>query len=482
MLGIIMPIPSMANKTLSTPLPSALKQGKHAPVIATRFRSIAAACLIAATFLGASAQAEPQTTPAAPAPSANSAPKTPEAEPEALPPVQAELWIIAPHPREAWILRIDNTGPKAIRIPADARMLELSVELPEFGPAPIEPEDDGKPKNKKFAPKKPKAKAKKPIRCEAPAGLKPSGFPEERALLLAPGESYIDTFDPYLLCFGKNAAALTGAATVKPRLGFKVPKAKPSYGKKKAKPEPPKGPFAVEGTDFPAVFAPQYELFAPTMVLSYGLTPKAAEVEAKAPEAKDGPKENTSEQGESAEKERAPIVDANAPRLEIEGSDFVDAGAERSASITVKAKNAGRRSMLAVLRPRMLSFRIDKPDGTGAVCGPDASPRGMPRDSYKNYKAGESTSFSVLLGEVCPRGTFSRPGIYKILPTLHAEQSGAEHGITAFTAVVDAPKPTILRIKEGTEPFHLRPPKAVPTPKQGVSAEEAPNKSESKSN
>lgn len=409
-----------------------------------------------------SAQVAFAQAPSAPAQNPN-APDPKAAEPAPLPPAEATLWIIAPHPREPWTIRIDNTGSKPIRVPADARLLKFTADLPEFGPAPVEPEDD--PASKKPKPKKPKPKPKKPVVCDAPASLKPQGFPEDRALLLAPGESYIDTFDPYLLCFAKNASALSGAVTLKPQLGFPPPKAKPAFGKKKAKPEPPKGPFAVEGTDFPATVAPVYELFAPTMVLSYGLPPVPAE-------SKEQSAEKAPDKSDEKTAERPPIVDQNAPRLEISGSEFVDAGAERNASITVIAKNAGHRPMLAVLRPRMLSFRIDKPDGTGAMCGPDASPRGMPRDSYKNYKPGETVSFSVLLGEVCPRGTFARPGIYKILPALHAEQTGAEHGITAYTAVVDAPKPTIVRIKEGTLPFHKEAPKAVPTPKQTLEHEE----------
>lgn len=412
-----------------------------------RFAKAAGACLIALFFAPSEAFADPA-PPAKPPPSSPA--KAEESEPEPLPPAQAEAWVIAPHPREAWTLRIDNTGPKPIRIPADVRLLQLTIELPEFGPAPVE--EDVQPK-KKWAPKKPKPKPKKPIVCEVPKAMRPSGFPEDRALLLAPGESYIDTFDPYLLCFGKSAAGLTGAATVKPRLGFPVPKPKKTWGKKKKKPEAPVGPFAVEGTDYPAVYAPQYELFAPTMVLSYGLPP-----------AEPKPAEGKEKHGTEGETERAPIVDANAPRLEIEGSDFVDATAERDISVKVKATNAGHRPMLAVLRPRMLSFRVDRPDGTGELCGHDAAPRGMPKDSFKTYKAGESTSFSVLLGEVCPRGTFSRPGVYRIWTVLHAEQTGAEHGLSAYTAVVGAPKPTLVRVKEGKDAFFVKPPKAVATP------------------
>jgi hypothetical protein len=417
--------------------------------------------------------------------------------------------VIAPALEGPWTLRIDNTGPKPVRIPADVRLLEMEVELPEPPDPPEAPDAD--PKKKAAAKKKPAAK---PLRCSLPDALRPTAFPEARALLLAPGESYIQRFDPNLFCFGKSGAGLVGAATVRSHFGWKPPK-KTAWTAKKA----PSGPFAVEGTEFPPVFAPQPQIAAPTIGLSYmrfakeeaqapsegaGESPDAAKEPSKGnstdaapnPKKMDGseaerPKKDagaktpaetgapkTADQsaapsGSEGEAKKPPIVDENAPRLEITTARYQDAAAERNVSITVTAKNVGHRPMLAALRPRMLSFQVIGPNGSETVCGANTLPRGMPREAFRSYKPSEATSFTVLLSEICPRRTFARPGLYRVRPTLHAEETGASLGLMAYTAVVDAPLPALIRVQSGPEPFYSKPPKAVPTPRQTVTEEDA---------
>lgn len=427
--------------------------------------------------------------------------KAKEPEPE-LPPAEARLWVIAPAIEGPWTLRIDNTGPKPVRIPADVRLLEMEIDLPE----PPDPPEDTDPKKKKKPVWTKKKPAPKPLTCSLPDALRPRGFPEDRALLLAPGESYIERFDPNLFCFGKSGAGLVGSATIRSHFGWKPPKKTP-WGAKK----PPSGPFAVEGTEFPAVFAPEPRIAAPTIRLSFTMfaleDPKPAVDGDKTDAAKEPGDANTTngsanptkmggaevdqakldtgaktEAGapETADKDhgkdeakRPPIVDENAPRLEIMTARYQDAAAERNVSIKVTAKNAGRRPMLAALRPRMLSFRVIGPDGAETACGADTLPRGMPREAFRSYKPDESTSFTVLLAEICPRGTFGRPGLYRVTPTLHAQESGSSIGLAAYTAVVSAPLPALIRVQSGSEPFYSSPPKAVPTPRQMVMEDDA---------
>lgn len=453
--------------------------------------------------------------PAAVKPAAAKPAKAPEPEP--MPPAEARVWVTAPSPTGMWTLRIDNTGPKPVRIPADVRLLEMEVDLPE---AADPPEVDANAKKKKVIAKKAPAK---PLRCALPDSLRPSGFPEDRALLLAPGESYIESFDPNLFCFGKSGAGLVGSATVRSQFGWKPKK---TFGATK---KPPSGPFAVEGTEFPAVFAPQPQVGAPTIRLSYGLPeekeegakgpaeapapadakepagggaegkteaakqaepsnsinpsanptkmdaeqaggPAKGEAAATAPGEAAGDKTKTA--GDPAVDKKPAIIDENAPRLEISVGRYQDAAAERNLSITVTAKNAGHRPMLAALRPRMLSFMVVGPDGAETECGANTLPRGMPREAFRSYKAGETTGFTVLLAEICPRRTFSRPGLYRVTPTMHAEESGSSLGLKAFTAVVSASAPALVRVQTGPEPFYSAPPSAVPTPKQVMLEEE----------
>ena len=53
---------------------------------------------------------------------------------QVLPDTPARLWLIAPGPHEAWTMRIDNEGPRPIRIPADVRLLTFEIEVQSSDP------------------------------------------------------------------------------------------------------------------------------------------------------------------------------------------------------------------------------------------------------------------------------------------------------------------------------------------------------------
>lgn len=390
-------------------------------------------------------------------PSAPASPEKPKA-PEPLPPPPVRVWVIAPGPTEAWTLRLDNEGTRPVRVPADARLLELEIDVPVLDPE--EPKGAAAPAKKKPAAKK---KPPKPVKCAAPDTMRPSSFPEDRELLLAPGESYMQTFDPRLLCFGKNAGALVGGAVARIRFGWAPPKVSPWAKKKPAK--APTGPFAAESTDDPAVFAAASRLDAPTIVLSYFKSEPAKEAEPREPI-----ENSTGEEGnltsEIAAKPPA-IVDANAPRLVVTALPFADASSANRVSVTTTAKNVGRRPMLAALRSRMIGYHVAGPDGE-FTCPASPPTHAIPRDMYRSYKPDEATSFTALLSELCPQGSFSRPGLYHVTPTLFALESGSELGIKAYTSVVRAEAATLVRVQTGADPFYSSEPKATPTPKPAL--------------
>jgi hypothetical protein len=383
------------------------------------------------------------------------------------------MWLIAPGPTEPWTLRIDNEGEKAIRIPADIRLLSFEIEVPSNDP------------------KQPRRKPTS-YTCAAPDALRPSGFPESRALLLGPGQSYVESFDPRLFCFGKNAAALVGSAVVRARFGWSPPPKWALAAKK-----PPVPPFAAEGTEDPATTTPLKQLAAPTLLLSYGTVPAAT-----APAAGGGTPPNGSGapagSGEAASSTSgeatgtgtatpattttptsspapAPIVDAKAPKLGVSSQAFSDASAPRAATVTVEVKNAGGRPMVAALRPRMLSFEVSGPDRV-VTCASWPPTRAIPREMYREYKPDGKTSFSVLLNEVCPADVFSRPGLYRVRASIHANESGSELKLDAFTGRASATEPTLLRLQSAREPFYRDPPKAVPTPKPEMPEDDADTK------
>ncbi|WP_437977286.1 hypothetical protein WMF11_09980 [Sorangium sp. So ce295] len=434
------------------------------------------------------------------APKTSAKKKAPESPP--LPPSPARLWLIAPSPHGPWTLRIDNEGERPMRIPADVRLLRLEVDT----------------LNKR---------TKKTVRCAAPAGLKPSGFPERRALLLAPGQSYMEHFDPRLLCFGKDEAALVGGSVVRTWYGWGPP---PKWSKK-----PPAAPFAAESTDDPPAFAPAPGLAAPTVVLSYGLPPKeaaaddaggaepaspadetaqppgdkatqssgdkaaqssgdkaaqpaddkaaqpaddkAAQTSADRPAGESPEKRVPSDKGHSAGPPGKPIKDANAPRLELTSEPWSDAASPRSIVVRVSAKNAGRRPMTVAIRSRMLEFHVAGPNGE-TVCTAAPPTGAIPRDLFRTLKPGASADVSLLLREVCPADTFNREGLYEVTATLHANEPGTGLGLDAYTAVVPAKNTTLLRVKSAPEPFYAAAPRAVPTPKPKPEASQAPEHEE----
>ncbi|WP_437652169.1 hypothetical protein [Sorangium sp. So ce1182] len=439
--------------------------------------------------------AAPRASAAAPKAGAK---KKPPAPPP-LPPAPARVWLIAPSPHGPWTLRIDNAGERPMRIPADVRLLRLEIDT----------------LNKR---------TKKTVRCAAPAGLKPSGFPERRALLLSPGQSYMEHFDPRLLCFGKDEAALAGGSVVRAWYGWGPP---PRWSRKAPAP-----PFAAESTDDPPAFAPETGLAAPTLVLSYGLPArkefagdeaggaeapspqgdkpaqpaadkaaqpaadkaaqpaadkaaqpaadkaaqpaadkaaqppgdKPAQASADRPAGAGAGQPASSGKGDGAGSPGEPVVDANAPRLELRSEPWSDAASPRSIVVRVTARNAGKRPMTVAIRPRMLEFHVAGPNGT-TVCEAAPPTDAIPRDMYRTLKAGASVDVSLLLREVCPADTFAREGLYEVTATLHANEPGTGLDLDAYTATVTAANATLLRVKSAPEPFYAAAPRAVQTPK-----------------
>jgi hypothetical protein len=411
----------------------------------------------------------PVAAPVKALPAKAAAPKPPEPEP--LPPPAARVWMVAGTPQGPWTLRIDNEGDKSLRIPADVRLLRFEIEAEGYV-VPAEPVD---PRPKKWT--KPKA-APKPTVCKIPAPLRPDAFPDASALLLRPGESYVESFDPRLFCFGKDAAArLAGGAVVHARFGWETPK-QPAWSKKKA---PDTGPFVVETTVFPPDTMPLRELVAPTMVLHFNRPPKPPMAEAILPaepaptdaeakpaalDPKAAPAKPAAKPSDpaAADPPLPPVVDENAPRLELTTAPFVDASSTSRAAVTLTATNVGRRPMLVALHQRMIGFRIDGPDGV-LRCASMPATHGIPRELYRTLKPGASSSMTFLLGEGCTRDALRRPGLYRVTATLNANESGSELGLAAYTGKARTVEPALVRVLSGPDPFYAVAPHAVPTPK-----------------
>jgi hypothetical protein len=453
--------PSQADRQAN---PALVASARRAPIAGALVRGAvsAASALAVVTSLG-SAAAEPPAKPASP--------KPPRTAAGALPPAPARIWLVTPTPSGPWTLRIDNTGEHTIRIPADVRLLRLELEA-----------SDGKHRTKT-------------VRCDVGA-LRPEHFPDRRALYLSPLESYVETFDPRLVCFGKSAAELAGSAAVKARFGWDPP---PKGSKKPLEP-----PFVADGIDDPAFFSPLRELVAPTVVLSYddgtsgtevgpepagepsgpaAATPAPTAAEPASPSPSSGnvvvvvplgapaaPAAETPAAPAPLADTSPPIVDANAPRLELAQEAMADARTPSQVTVTVTATNVGHRPLVAPLHARMLEFRVHGPDDRRTRCDAAAPTHAVPRDLYRTFKPGASASFTVQLNEVCPLGTFDRPGLYRVHAVLRARETGSEVGLDAYTADVPGVAPTLVRVQGGPLPFYWQPPVAVATQSLGSAA------------
>jgi hypothetical protein len=172
--------------------------------------------------------------------------------------------------------------------------------------------------------------------------------------------------------------------------------------------------------------------------------------------------------GEPAVPERP--ADRMAPDLDLYVDPWSTGGAPRDLVLRIHARNEGGRALAAVLRSRMLRFRVEGPlvsdnKTTGTTeCIVDDRSHGVPVEMVRNYRPGDRLEIPFLLAEVCPRGTFDKPGLYRVTPVLQASIEGeAVKDKDAFQGRVRALQPALARIGASRLPFYETSPRAVPT-------------------
>jgi hypothetical protein len=259
---------------------------------------------------------------------------------------------------------------------------------------------------------------------------------------------------------------------VRARFGWDPPKVSKWQPKTK---KPPTGPFAVESTEREPTIAPLWELQAPAILLGAATAP-SDEKESK-PDAKDDDdddatnpeaKEDSPESTEAAAT-TLPPVDERAGKIELSSTSYVEASAPRTVTLKVTAKNVGLRPIVVALRSWMLSFRIEGPDGEPQICYADNPERTLPRDAYRSLAVGKSSSFNVLLAEVCQKDVFPRPGLYRVTAMMAAKET--TNGIDIQTTSLTTSEPSFIRLTGAEEPFYGEPPKAVAPPVAKMDAE-----------
>lgn len=387
-----------------------------------------------------------------------------------------KLTVEATSPDPPWIMRIENTGDVPIRIPADARLLRFEMK-PTAMP--------GDPKHKNLAARP----------CKPPAAMVPSRFPEKRALYLRPGEVYEEQIDPRLYCFGESSTDLLRPGTVMvPHFGFGE---EPRWGDAKEPfmaqstddvdpyrplkaivgapftlPEVPEPPPPVPGQSQPSPVARALPRGAALSGEEEGSAPVSPSTIAPLPQsslhlahtsAPPPPEEDAPYQVDKP----APLVDKGAGHIDIYVSRFVDAPTTSDVVLTIRAINEGRRKLAAVLRGRMLHFAVEElgPDNRTlrhVDCTHQTNAHGIATEMVSDVAPGKEIRIALMISEICPRGTFSRPGLYRITPTLDTAQMGESLKSDPWLGVTFARQSSLVRLAKAPGEFHFAMPRTGP--------------------
>lgn len=339
-----------------------------------------------------------------------------------------ELIIGETGPEQPWTLHLHNRGSTPIGVMADPGLLWFEVAVPGV-PAPRI--------------------------CRLPEPLWPSGMRRRAELILPGGERFSRRFDPRFFCFADLVqTTLVPGAKVTPHFGW--PQEVRAGQKGKAEPVRAQAPFV-------AWVAPAAPTPAPAESDADEAQPEEGSEAAEA-SAQSTPWQPPSEglknltgssivlaptYGKWSERLPAPTPSINVAMLA--GSDAED---ERAAVVTVGVANAAAVSQLVFVRRELFSFDVLGPDGPfncppGDLGSPDVG-------AFTTLAPRASEQFVVRLLEMCPRGSFARPGVYEVRSTFHAKYSGQALGIDAFSGDVASPRPALVRVRSGERPSFLR--------------------------
>ncbi|NUP04941.1 MAG: hypothetical protein HOW73_02655 [Polyangiaceae bacterium] len=386
--------------------------------------------------------------------------------------VSIEMSVTATSPDPPWLLRIENTSDVPVRIPADSRLLHFDLKASKGGTK----------------------------KCAPPKGLVPKDFDQKRELFLKPGEVYEEEIDPRMYCFGDTTDFLRPGTKLTPHFGFGkswgAPKEPfvaqstddlaPNTPLKSVSgleftlppvPSPPPAPGAAPGAPGTNGPKPVGEMGsgidtpgakpapgpapkpapAPT---SAGGTAPAGSPQTPAP----GPEGDAPTDGQPAQ---PAIVDKNAGHLDVFVSRLIDASAPRDIVLTVRAKNEGKRKLAAVLRGRMLHFHVEEVGADNRTlrnvdCTHQNAGHGIATEMISQVGPGKEVSIPLSISEICPRGTFPKPGLYRITPKLDTAQEGEVLKHDPWLGQALARQSALVRLATAKDGYYYASPRSGP--------------------
>ncbi len=308
-------------------------------------------------------------------------------------------------PGQPWLARLVNRGEQQVRLVADMRLLTLDVTAP------------GK---------------KKAVTCRLPEAQWPSR-PERRLMVdLAPGEGVAQTFDPRLYCFSAAGQdLLVPGARVTAHFGWtpRAPRTQWKRGKRVETPSKQVEPFVA--TQLPlSANSPKAELSTDKQLdtATFALhSSYAAWSSARLPKREEG---------------EAPAA------LDLAIVQGSDAGYEHDATVEVSLVNRDKQPQKLYFRRELVSYEVTGPDGI-VSCNAAPDNRAPDKQAFITLPHGAKRSYASRLAELCPRGTFSTPGLYLVYARLDATEAGERHGFEAFTGTVVSEEPGTVRVRTG---------------------------------
>jgi hypothetical protein len=344
-----------------------------------------------------------------------------------------ELIIGETGPEQPWTLHLHNRGNAPIGVIADAGLLWFEVEVPGIS---------------------------SPRVCRLPEPLWPTGMRRRSAQVLAPGERFSRRFDPRFFCFSDIVqTTLVPGAKITPHFGW--PHVTPSKRGKSSEPARVGPAFVAWAVDAPP--------------------PPSSDADAAEEAPTDAPPNGSEEGTEGEEPSTAPWQPPTEGLENITGASLVlappyakwsqrspaanptinvwmlagtDAEDERGAVVTVGVSNGAAVPQTVLVRREMISFSVLGPDGPfecapGELGSPDVA-------SFTTLAPRASEQLVVRLLEMCPRGGFSRPGVYEVQATFHGRFSGQAVGVDAFVGEVSSPRAALVRVRSGERPSFVR--------------------------
>ncbi|MFO0676697.1 MAG: hypothetical protein U0169_09190 [Polyangiaceae bacterium] len=290
-----------------------------------------------------------------------------------------------------WTLHVTNTGTAPVFVLADARLVRLELQ-----------------------PAAPKSKASQ---CILPSDALPSPV-DERELVLPPGKTYSQKFDPAFHCFdAKNAAVWVAGTTVTAKFGF-PPRVSARTAKK---PVAETAPFVVRAVPGTVDTIPVKELVATPVTLT----------EVDLPSAKEAPKSS-----------KVLPLEASLPsRLDVSVGKYV------ATSVTIANVDSSSVSFLA--RPSTVAVDVSPRGGRTTRCALPGSAGRIP-ELYASLAPKAKTQVAVQLEELCPPHTFDEAGVYEVVPRVDSSATESADVVPRALRGVSASGPPMLLRVRGT--------------------------------